>query len=323
MWASSALAAFKALWAAFTLDEFDPVMATRWLVGIEGFIILGFLVACVNNKENISLIFNKDEQNGGALCKYLNINKKQRSGYVSMLQNNTEGFRIYWIGLWTCWLLFYAYKFFRLLVSGESTETHNFACALTNNVTSMALLGCYYFLASTCEESASFGGILSRKLLFPFLVLLLLIGLDVYIYYEITPSLRDICARGMVIIEGMVSCVILSMWIGRIDSKFLSPPRILIAILYIFAAAQVLLPIMAETALLDGLLPNVAKGFMDMTRFALVLIGLMGKVIMFWIITKNYHDGHLMFYFVRLKQIIDGRGKQLEMIRLTEKLKTL
>jgi hypothetical protein len=308
--------------------EFQPQDAIRWVAITEFLILTAFLVVALDTKENEREILERDSDAGGTVLKYLGIRTGGRDSelpkYLAMLEANAGGFRLYWIFLWFSWMMFYVYKITKLVQGHADNEGHYFWCSVANNATSMCLLGTYYFIASPCPEKSHYlAGLIDRKLLLPLAGFATLIVLDYQVCYYVSRTIWVACAQGMAVFEGILSCVILSMWIGRVDSKYLSPPRFLIAILYVFAAAQLILPLMVETNVGLALVAKIQSPvFIQWTRFGFLCLGLVGKVIMFWIIMKCYTDGLLMIYFVRLKQISDDMTKRDEILGVISKLRS-
>lgn len=291
-------------------DGFNPLSGTNWAIGLEILILIALTMSAVTFTVDAPDLLERDSRSGGHLARQLKITKTRLSSYSTMLDLNMNGFWFYWMGLWLVWLFYYLFRGYMVWRHVPDSSTTQCIVSIANNATSFLVLGGYYFLAASCTEKRHmFFGLISRKLIIPLLIVTALMLCDYVVYFHVPLPVQPMCAYGMMCFEGLVSCVILSMWIGRVDSKFLAPPRALIAFLYGFAAIQVLLPIMSDTTMAAGYFKdNVQMAeVLALIKFILTVFGLLGKVVMFWIITKNLQDGSLMIYFVRLKQVIEEK----------------
>jgi hypothetical protein len=91
---------------------------------------------------------------------------------------------------------------------------------------------------------------------------------------------------------GIAGAVVLALFVGRLNSKFIDAPIWVIALLYVYAAIQPLYPV-----IISGQEQDKISGAV-FTNAALVL-----KVILFLFVTWLLESGRLLFYFVRVRRL--------------------
>jgi hypothetical protein len=184
---------------------------------------------------------------------------------------NIQIFLFWWRIFWISLLLFYSIE----LISGlesvmkyksnvnnkENVEfcimIKRIAAIFFNNLGAVALFICFLILHSPIRSQNSFllepvnmkhqrGELKSNiyRLLFYLLIITVIHAASLFEVFNISKGENlfsqieryDFIFR---LISGLANCVILSLLIGRLDSKFIHTPSFLISILYIYAAVQI------------------------------------------------------------------------------------
>jgi hypothetical protein len=98
--------------------------------------------------------------------------------------------------------------------------------------------------------------------------------------------------------SGMAAAVVIAMFVGRLDSAFIAPGRLVLVALYLYAAIQ---PSWSILSLLTH--THLAAPMMEPAVFA---IAWAAKVVLFALFAWMFHTGRLDFQSLRSRRLLDG-----------------
>lgn len=100
--------------------------------------------------------------------------------------------------------------------------------------------------------------------------------------------------------SGLVSAVILAMFVGRFDSKFIDASWPVLAVLYLYAAVQ------PSWSVLE-LVERTGTGA-EAAQHAVFVFAWLAKLVLFALFAWIFHTGRLDFYFLRVRRLQAGVG---------------
>ncbi len=207
--------------------------------------------------------------------------------------------RRYWGGAWLCWFFLYlglsAGAFFGLSPEPEATQlnaTRWLAVGLNllQNGTTVLLLLIYEVLARPTVKAD-----LSRKQVLP---------KEAWLAVALLPPLLEatLVASGQAWqlqqtfawLSGFAQGTALALVVGRLDSKYIEPPALVVALLYIYAAIQ------GAWAMIQ----QHHELLLILTFLALVL-----KCLLFLFVAWLFDSHTLLYYLTRVRRLDDGVGR--------------
>ncbi len=205
-------------------------------------------------------------------------------------------FRRYWGAAWTCWLFLYlgltAGAIFGLLPSSEvpySSASRWLIVGLNliqNGATVMLLLGYEVLARPTIEADLTRKQVLPTEAWLAFALLLPLLEAAV-----LGAGLSWQLQQWFGWISGFAQGTALALMVGRLDSKYLEPPTVVVALLYVYAAIQGAWPMFQSHHQL----------MLVLTFLALVL-----KCLLFLFVAWLFESQVLLFYLERVRQLDHG-----------------
>lgn len=116
----------------------------------------------------------------------------------------------------------------------------------------------------------------------------------------------------VLLLEGLVGTVIVSMWVGRMDNRTQRPPAALVGGLYLFAATQILAPFLwrpGSPSSFFGSAPSPSSVTVLEIAFTVCFaFGLIGLLLMYFLVFYSGSTGRLFTYFVQ-SCILETQGK--------------
>lgn len=206
----------------------------------------------------------------------------------------------YWSALWIIWLFFYiflAWRFWHWPSSTPPTGDHAMAVSIAanfaNNAQTAVLFALYWELSESTFVPDGRGGYKrAEKALWPILITMVMcaaiaeFALWGHVWAKLFPT-----------IEGVLAGVAIALFAGRLDSKRIRPPRFLIGALYFYACIQSLFAFLDDPEELG---------------LAVFSTALLLKVAMFLLVYWVFVSGRLVYYVVRVGELMDEGERDFE-----------
>jgi hypothetical protein len=166
---------------------------------------------------------------------------------------------------------------------------------LFNNAQSAVLFSMYWELTESTIESVNGQYQRAESTLTPIIILpVVLLGVGEYVLWDVHFLWHGLFG----LISGIGGGITIALLVGRLDSRRISPPRYVVGLLYLYALIQPLFPWLEPTS------PYLA---LSMFSLALVL-----KVILFLFVYWTFASGKLLYYCVRMTELLDGAEQDFD-----------
>ena len=302
-------------------DIFDP----NWINFANTLFVLATLIILISS----NFLINKDEEEKEKrLCSYIKDNlgdncrllHNGEHDFFHRMEVSIKQFYYSWIVVWCIWLLMYIWKLLVPLM-GDGEFLNKFTCFMENILNllnSFAMFFIYMVITfSTVKASTDDGNCKQMHIGVICLIVIgaLCIGADLIGLYTNNNYANLQFAIRLII--GMIASLSMMVVLGRLNSSYLDIPQWLILSLYIYAAIQMLYPLMY---LLDTGEINIGNWYMaHKTEIQLLFYFLTfgGKICLFmvilWIIRKN----RFLFFLVHKAHSLAESDEMLETFNRT------
>jgi hypothetical protein len=239
-------------------------------------------------------------------CDENNWDRAKRNANTALAQ-----FKTLWIYAWFSWLILYIAYIIKLLSAGDCDNVISFILNPLSNGNSLILLICYLILFEVTVIDDRMG-ITGKPHWAPWVSLFLFLTfLEVIIRIfaqEYFPSgnLNDF-VNSFDWISGIISGIVMALFVGRFDSEFIKPKFIYIFIFYLYMAIQGIYPaFIGQTQATDE------------TRLIISITTMVCKLILFLFVLDLVKSGRLLFYFIRIRKQHDEAENKWEKFRKEE-----
>jgi hypothetical protein len=203
-----------------------------------------------------------------------------------------------WTYLWVSWLALYlVLAAFQISPVSDTSIIHPWQSLITNffnNISTIFFVMAYVILS---ERTVLSGGDTKPLPWGKFVAGLIVITGAEFGIAQFEVRMHGSAAQTTMIFEwisGVAAAVSIALFVGRLESKTIDPPRALVVALYFYAAIQVAW----------ASFPNAARLTLVVLNLALVL-----KSLLFLFVAWLLQSGVLMFYMTRQRKILDT-GKE-------------
>lgn len=255
-------------------------------------------------------------------------NEKEWMNAIDAADRASREFRPLWRAIWWSWLGLYsilALMEFTKPALGQISLTSDVFEILKNvfsNAANVAILACYYALSrQTIDDVGTvwherYKSFIRRWIVILSVAVTLYAILLAYHHFEAYPygpapidNVVYIVARGIEYTLALIGAVSLSLFIGRLNSRFFGLPLWFLSIMFAYAAIQPFFPILREIR------PDIPSSTLDIARIAIVNLALALKILLFVFVAWAVRSGRLLYYFIRLRRIM--QQAQLEWERFS------
>lgn len=299
-------------------------MNLNWLNLANAIFILVVLFFLVNSK----FLINKDsEDKEKQLSTYIKVNigpncrllHNGEHDFFHRMDISLKQFYYSWIVVWGIWLLMYLLKFvFNLfdnfnLTFGALDSTANIVENTLNLLNSFAMFFIYMVITfSTVKASTDDGDCKQTHLgvVFLFLIGTLCLGADIVGLY--TPFDYVNLQFTIRLFIGIIASLSMMMVLGRLNSSYLDLPQRLILSLYVYAAIQMLYPLMY---LLDANVLSKSNIFMRekiSIQLLFYFLAFAGKICLFIMILWIIRRKRFLFFLVHKAHSLAESDEMIE-----------
>ncbi len=248
---------------------------------------------------------------------------------------NIKFFEKYWRATALIWILYYAYELVIFFITSNSIVAHSdnmpirmdvfifdligsvktqeFITNALNMASTFTLFCCFIIIAKRTFKTDD-----EKKFYLPHKITSLLV-LASLLMFEIIYKLSTIdtyisnIGIALALIYGLISATVFVLLTGRLDSKYLRVPGILIAILYCYAFLQLIFPIISlhGSAQIDGVNKNP---FFKTFIIVAYHLGLIFKTFLMLLFTWLFKSGKIFFYLLRVRiytEIFESQDKEI------------
>lgn len=198
-----------------------------------------------------------------------------------------------WIILWASWFGLYLTWF--ISQSQPASTTVHVIGDLFNMVSSAALFLCYLVMVLKTVPPKQYG---FHQVVFWVVSACVAIACFEFVSARNQPAAQQ---RQIMLafhwVQGLLSGVALALLVGRLDSKFIDTPRLIVAALYAYAVIQFSYPVIEENEAL----------LLVMTSAALFL-----KILLFYQVGKLLASGTIFWYMFEYRRLFDAGNTEKE-----------
>ncbi len=228
---------------------------------------------------------------------------------------SSRQFMMFWYALWISWFVYYVVKTILLwLAINLRVAEYPFVGTTANTLTHLGLdllfllstaflLLCYLTMSMrTVSRGHPDLGMfqISAIVLFAFAGLVVLEGI---FQFANSPGARFFDA-----LYGLISGVVLALFVGRLESKFIDLPRSVVTLLYTYAVIQLSYPVL-QTGFLTA-------SDADLASILVISLALIFKVILFWSVRGAIVTRTLTYYMLEYRRLYDlGAAERTACIR--------
>lgn len=304
-----------------TSIEFNP----EWLSFANTIFVLATLIVLISSK---FLINKEEEEKEKRLCTYIKENLADNCrllhngehDFFHRMEVSIKQFYYSWIVVWCVWLLLYIWKLFvPLMGNGEFTCRFSYFMEnILNLLNSFAMFFIYMVISfSTVRVSTNDGDCKQMHIGVICLIVIgaLCFGTDFIGLYTNENYVSLQFAIRLVI--GMIASLSMMVVLGRLNSSYLDIPQWLILSLYVYAAIQMLYPLMF---LLDiGEIDTENWYMMHKIHIQLLFYFLTfgGKVCLFMVILWIIRRNRFLFFLVHKAHSLAESDEMLETFNRT------
>jgi hypothetical protein len=269
------------LWATYTVALVQLVIWTVPNVGLSFPVIHGpdpkVMVLIVNSLVLFVLVC--------SLPVLPSFQEANRTKYESSI-SASRWFLYFWYFLWIVWLALYVLRAWAEVAG--TTENHAFHLAMDflNLMTGAFLLLCYCVMVLPAIHLNQFGLL---RLMFASVL-----SCAAFVLVEGILEANDFHVATILDgVQGFLVGVVLALFVGRLESRFLDSSRWIVASLYGYAILQFAYPIFATSD------PRNPFPFLFIVSLALLL-----KVLLFWHVRELITSGKLIYYMFGYRQVV-------------------
>lgn len=293
---------------------------TFWLNLANAIFVLATLIALISSK---FLISKNEEEKEKRLCTYI----KQQIGtncrllhdgehyFFHRMEVSVKQFYYSWIVVWCIWLLMYIWKLFQPWMQGfEITiRTFYFIENLLNLLNSFAMFFIYMVITfSTVKTPADEGNCRQMHIGVICLIVVgaLCIGADSIGLYMYNGYVNLQFTIRLVI--GMIASLSMMVILGRLNSSYLDIPQWLILTLYVYAAIQMLYPLMFLLNRPEAI--DCCNWLLHLNGIQLLFYSLtfVGKIFLFLLILWIIRRKRFLFFLIHKAHSLAESDEMLE-----------
>lgn len=306
------------------LNKFDP----NWLNLANTIFVLATLIVLISSN---FLIKKNGEEKEERLCSYIRDNlgdncrllHNGEHDFFHRMEVSIKQFYYSWIVVWCIWLLMYIWKLF-VPIMGDSEfsgRLSSFTENILNLLNSFAMFFIYMVITfSTVKASTDDGDCKQMHIGVICLIVIgaLCIGTDFIGLYMQNINNNYISLQFAIrLVIGMIASLSMMVVLGRLNSSYLDIPQWLILSLYVYAAIQMLYPLMY---LLDTKEISIKNWYMvHKTELQLFFYFLTfgGKICLFMVILWIIRRNRFLFFLVHKAHSMAESDEMLETFNRT------
>ncbi|HTW85629.1 MAG TPA: hypothetical protein VMD91_16285 [Candidatus Sulfotelmatobacter sp.] len=198
-------------------------------------------------------------------------------------------FRTYWFFIWVVWFFWYGVEATLKYLNVTPSFIGDLGLDLLYLASTALFLLCFLVmvLPSAEEDRSRWMAIVTQ--VFIIAIALVIVEAVATRFGNAQPFCRGF--------DGLLSGVVLALFVGRFESKLLETPRWLVATLYAYAVLQFAYPVLTSP------LPNSDPVSLELAQIFIASLALFFKVLLYWYVGSLMRSGKLIYYFYEYRSL--------------------